>query len=210
MTRPTLSNTDQNLLSSFEQIIQKIRLPDSQELLQRYSADAAFKNQVRFYKNDTMLSDQEAGLDENKTAIKHFRRLQNFFPDIKIACDQISQITQKKISCNAFLSYPNTKGLFVHEDLDDSLIYQAEGEKHWMIWKPYSDDLNIARMARDKASGILEQWIETSKPFTFSLKTGQFLLLKAGHPHTVETGPLFSLHFTFLIFSNEYDKNSRG
>lgn len=97
---------------------------------------------------------------------------------------QLTRLSRRNVVCSLYCSNALDKGLGVHSDLWDGLIFQIRGEKTWHIY--------------DK-KGIEKE--------TIVLNSGDFLLLPEGVKHDVETKK-YSEHITYA-FQRKYIDNKK-
>lgn len=196
-------------LQQFKSLIEISELPTLAQLTHEKNKNSAFKNNIRYYCNTEVVTEENLAEFVKKPITIHFRRIQNSFPAIMQICKELEKLSGYTVSCNAFHSQPHCQALPAHEDLDDSFIYQMEGVKHWKVWKRYHHELSLQNLAKEQNKKFLEDWMKLSTPSSFTLRKNECYLLAAGHPHMAWTESEESLHYTFLVLKNGLNKETQ-
>lgn len=104
----------------------------------------------------------------------------------------LRQVLKREAFVNLYVTPAQCTGLKVHYDLEDSLVVQVKGEKHWKLFAPttprYPRELPLAPL---EVSGEPAQLIH--------MRAGDVLFVPSGLPHTVETRESGSQHVTFGV-----------
>lgn len=91
---------------------------------------------------------------------------------------------------NVYLTPANRPGLNLHYDLEDSLVVQVKGEKHWKLYETGEGP----RYPRSPSAGPPAV---RGEPTHVHMRAGDVLFVPSGVAHTVETRASSSQHVTF-------------
>lgn len=111
-------------------------------------------------------------------------------------CGSQLQLLRRTLKRDAFVNLyvtpAQSPGLKVHYDLEDSLVVQVKGDKHWKLF-----EAGGPRYPRELASGPIVASGEPTQ--TIHMRAGDVLFVPSGMPHTVETRESASEHVTFGV-----------
>jgi ribosomal protein L16 Arg81 hydroxylase len=99
---------------------------------------------------------------------------------------------KREVFVNLYLTPPQRPGLDLHYDLEDSLVVQVKGEKHWRLYEAVEGP----RYPRAHAAGPPPV---RGEPTLIHMRAGDVLFVPSGMPHTVETRESSSQHITFGV-----------
>lgn len=105
----------------------------------------------------------------------------------------LRQVLKREAFVNLYLTPAQSPGLQLHYDLEDSLIVQVKGEKHWRLYRTG----NGPRHPRELSAGPPAVSPEPSQ--TIAMRAGDVLFVPSGLAHTVETRESLSQHVTFGV-----------
>lgn len=186
-------------MKSIEILLNKVNFPSSRELIELTVRDSAFANKTRHVSTASDVFQVRDNPFENSTW--SFTSVENDFPSIKEACDNIARFTNKRVQCNAYYTPPNSNGLPVHYDLHDVLVVQIEGKKNWKIWPAFRKSVSLDTLLEDETKNI-QVWTSRRPSQDFLLIHGKMLYLTKGEPHVAKTGLESSLHYSFGIYND--------
>jgi ribosomal protein L16 Arg81 hydroxylase len=104
----------------------------------------------------------------------------------------LRKVLKREAFVNLYLTPPNTGGLNLHFDLEDSIAVQVKGEK---IWKLYASSAN--KFPRELSVGPPPVSGEPTQ--IIHMRAGDVLYIPPGVIHTVETRFSSSQHVTFGV-----------
>lgn len=111
-------------------------------------------------------------------------------------CGSQLQLLRKALGREAFvnlyLTPAKSPGLKLHYDLEDSLVVQVKGEKHWKLYRS-SEGPRYPRELPASSPGV------SGDPQEVHMRTGDVLFVPSGLVHTVETRESGSQHITFGV-----------
>lgn len=93
---------------------------------------------------------------------------------------------------NLYLTPANRPGLNLHYDLEDSLVVQVKGEKHWRLYE-------AAEGPRYPRAPSVGPPAVRGEPTHVHMRAGDVLFVPSGLAHTVETRGSSSQHITFGV-----------
>lgn len=99
---------------------------------------------------------------------------------------------KREVFVNLYLTPAQRPGLNLHYDLEDSLVVQVKGEKHWKLY----ETVDGPRYPRTHVAGTPPV---RGEPTLIHMRAGDVLYVPSGMPHTVETRESSSQHITFGV-----------
>lgn len=115
-----------------------------------------------------------------------------FEPKCASQLQLLRRVLKREAFVNLYLTPANRPGLNLHYDLEDSLVVQVKGEKHWKLYR--ADD--GPRYPRAPSAGRPEV---RGEPMEVHMRAGDVLYVPSGLAHTVETRASSSQHVTFGV-----------
>ncbi|MGH6950988.1 MAG: JmjC domain-containing protein [Vitreimonas sp.] len=103
----------------------------------------------------------------------------------------LRQALQREAFVNLYLTPAQCPGLKLHYDLEDSIVVQVKGEKHWRLHKASAGPRYPRELATPAVSAEPTQIIH--------MRAGDVLFVPSGLAHTVETRESSSQHITFGV-----------
>jgi hypothetical protein len=105
----------------------------------------------------------------------------------------LRHVLKREAFVNLYLTPAQSPGLKVHYDLEDSIVVQVKGEKHWKLYGANASP----RFPRELPAG---QLVVRGEPTQLvHMRAGDVLFVPSGVPHTVDTQHTFSQHVTFGV-----------
>ncbi|MEV6236313.1 cupin domain-containing protein [Lentzea sp. NPDC051838] len=139
-----------------------------------------------------------AGLASGHTLL--MRSLHRYHPPLRRFAHALSAQLGHPVRVNAFITPPNSQGVSLHYDVQDVLVLQIAGEKHWELRaQPLSAPLapqawfDVPQRKRDElkaASTLLADLV---------LRPGDTLYFPRGTMHSPRTEDSLSIHLTISI-----------
>jgi hypothetical protein len=105
----------------------------------------------------------------------------------------LRHVLKREAFVNLYLTPAQSPGLKVHYDLEDSIVVQVKGEKHWKLYGPNAGP----RYPTELPPGQLVCRGEPTQ--LVHMRAGDVLFVPSGMPHTVETQHSSSQHVTFGV-----------
>ena len=92
---------------------------------------------------------------------------------------------------NLYLTPAQSPGLKLHFDLEDSLVVQVKGEKHWKLYEASGGTRYPRALSTPSVRAEPKQIIH--------MRAGDVLYVPSGMAHTVDTREISSQHVTFGV-----------
>jgi len=116
-----------------------------------------------------------------------------FEPNCASQLQLLRHVLKREAFVNLYLTPAQSPGLKVHYDLEDSIVVQVKGEKHWKVYGPDAGP----RFPRELPPG---QLVVRGEPAQLvHMRAGDVLFVPSGIPHTVDTQHTSSQHVTFGV-----------
>jgi hypothetical protein len=104
----------------------------------------------------------------------------------------LRKVLKREAFVNLYLTPAQCPGLKLHYDLEDSLVVQVRGEKHWKLY-----EASGPRYPRQLSNG--PPAVRGDSSHLIHMRAGDVLFVPSGVPHTVETRESASQHVTFGV-----------
>lgn len=122
---------------------------------------------------------------------------QTYIPKLHLLNATLQEFFNSFVGANAYLTPPDSQGFAPHYDDIEAFILQAEGKKHWRIYKPISENEVLPRVS----SKNFDQ-AEIGEPIMeVTLEAGDMLYFPRGYIHQgVTIDGEHSLHITVSMY----------
>lgn len=114
-----------------------------------------------------------------------------FDPKVASQLQLLRRTLKREVFVNLYLTPAQRPGLNLHYDLEDSIVVQVKGEKHWKLYES-----NGPRYPRVPSSGPPPV---RDEPMHVHMRAGDVLYVPSGLAHLVETRESSSQHITFGV-----------
>jgi ribosomal protein L16 Arg81 hydroxylase len=128
----------------------------------------------------------------NQGATLRVLGVSRFEPRCAMQLQLLRRTLKREVFVNLYLTPPNRPGLNLHYDLEDSLVVQVKGEKHWRL-NQAGDGPKYPRTHSAGAPAV------QGEPMHIHMRAGDVLFVPSGLAHTVETRTSSSQHITFGV-----------
>lgn len=115
-----------------------------------------------------------------------------FDPKCAAQLQLLRRALQRGVFVNLYLTPAQQPGLNLHYDLEDSLVVQVRGEKHWRLYEAGDGPKHPIAPSAGTPS-------VSGEPTHIHMRAGDVLFVPSGVPHTVETRQSPSQHITFGV-----------
>lgn len=105
----------------------------------------------------------------------------------------LRHVLKREAFVNLYLTPAQSPGLKLHFDLEDSIVVQVKGEKHWRLYEASGEP----RHPRVLSVGPPNVRAEPKQ--LIHMRAGDVLFVPSGLAHTVETRDFSSQHITFGV-----------
>ncbi|CAG9787611.1 unnamed protein product [Diatraea saccharalis] len=122
---------------------------------------------------------------------------QTYIPKLHLLNTTLQEFFNSFVGANAYLTPPDSQGFAPHYDDIEAFILQAEGKKHWRIYKPRSDNEILPRVSSKNfdQNEIGEPILEVT------LEAGDMLYFPRGYIHQgITIDGEHSLHVTVSMY----------
>ncbi len=103
----------------------------------------------------------------------------------------LRQVLKREAFVNLYLTPAQSPGLKLHFDLEDSLVVQVKGEKHWKLYESNGG----TRFPRTLSMPV----VRPEPKQVIHMRAGDVLYVPSGLAHTVDTRESSSQHVTFGV-----------
>jgi len=103
----------------------------------------------------------------------------------------LRQVLKREAFVNLYLTPAQSPGLKLHFDLEDSLVVQVKGEKHWKLYEASGGTRYPRALSTPSVRAEPKQIIH--------MRAGDVLYVPSGMAHTVDTRESSSQHVTFGV-----------
>jgi Cupin superfamily protein len=128
----------------------------------------------------------------NQGATLRVLGVSRFEPRCAMQLQLLRRTLKREVFVNLYLTPAQRPGLNLHYDLEDSLVVQLKGEKHWRLYQA-ADGPRYPRTLSAGAPAV------QGEPINVHMRAGDVLFVPSGLAHTVETRESSSQHITFGV-----------
>lgn len=116
-----------------------------------------------------------------------------FEPHCAAQLQLLRRVLGREVFVNLYLTPAQRPGLKLHYDLEDSLVVQVRGEKHWRLYQ------DVAGPQHPRTPSVGPPPVHSEPAQTIHMRAGDVLFVPSGLAHAVETRESASQHVTFGI-----------
>jgi ribosomal protein L16 Arg81 hydroxylase len=141
----------------------------------------------------TGLADVDKLLDEYQAgATVMLQSLNRYWRPLALLCRNLERAFAFPVHANIYLTPKSAQGLAPHYDIQETLILQAAGSKHWRI---YDSPVHLPHPGQP-----VDKKPPKGRPqFEFDLQAGDLLYMPRGYVHEALTSQTISLHITLAV-----------
>lgn len=114
-----------------------------------------------------------------------------FDPKVASQLQLLRRLLKREVFVNLYLTPAQRPGLKLHYDLEDSIVVQVKGEKHWKLYE--ADGPRYPRAPSVGPPPVRDE------PVHVHMRAGDVLYIPSGLAHLVETRESSSQHITFGV-----------